>query len=165
MKTVYILIGLKGSGKTYVGKLIEEKLNIKFLEVESYFLKFAEDYKKVKKDSFKEVWEKIESKISKYLIHNDKIVFESLGTFNSFKGFLNRISKKYNVKLIKINAPPKLCFERIKGRDNTNHVKINEELIKKINKIAEKEKYGFDIIIDNSNISDENILEKFKTIL
>ena len=37
-KTIYMLIGPKGSGKTHVGTLINNNTNIKFLRVESIWL-------------------------------------------------------------------------------------------------------------------------------
>lgn len=34
LKTVYVLIGPKGSGKTYIGSLLEIEIGLKFLSVE-----------------------------------------------------------------------------------------------------------------------------------
>jgi ATP-dependent protease HslVU (ClpYQ) ATPase subunit len=41
-KILYILIGSKGSGKTYNGNRIEQITGTKFLRVESLWLKLAE---------------------------------------------------------------------------------------------------------------------------
>jgi ATP-dependent protease HslVU (ClpYQ) ATPase subunit len=41
-KILYILIGSKGSGKTYNGNRIEQIAGTKFLRVESLWLKLAE---------------------------------------------------------------------------------------------------------------------------
>lgn len=43
MKTVYLLIGPKGSGKSYIGNLIENELGIKFLNVEEFFIDLLEN--------------------------------------------------------------------------------------------------------------------------
>lgn len=164
-KTIYLLIGKKGSGKTYIGKLLEKELIIRFLSVEPYFLHVKNDYEDTKKDSFNESWEKIEFDIDNLLKKEDSVIFESLGTYNSFREFLKRIKSKYNVKLIKINTNKSTCIKRIKKRDNTNHVPMNEELIKNINKIADKEKYQFDLIIDNEKSLNQEIINEFKRIL
>lgn len=42
---------------------------------------------------------------------------------------------------------------------------MNEELIKNINKIADKEKYQFDLIIDNEKSLNQEIINEFKRIL
>ncbi len=38
IKIVYLLIGLKESGKSYVWRLIEKSFSIKFLQVENFFI-------------------------------------------------------------------------------------------------------------------------------
>ncbi len=165
MKIVYILIGKKGSGKSYIGKLIENKLGIKFLQVEPYFINSKEEYKSINVESFNKEWQMIEEFIDRFLNKNERIVFESLGTYRSFKVFLARLQKKYCVKLIKIETSDKLSLERTKKRDNTNHVPMTVELIKNINKIANREKYNYDLIINNENASDEEILNSFKELI
>ena len=167
MKTAYILIGPRGSGKTYVGKLIEKEMGIKFLSVEPYFLSVAttSDYESANEKSFAEAWRKIGEGIAKHFENHDKIIFESLGTFNSFREFLEELQKKYEVKLIKIGAPQELCVSRLKNRDVASHVPMNEGLVEKINKMAVEEKYPFDIIINNAKLADEEIVREFKKLL
>jgi hypothetical protein len=41
-KTLYMLIGPKGSGKTYIGSRIEQLTGLKFLRVEPLWLGLAE---------------------------------------------------------------------------------------------------------------------------
>ena len=36
MSTIYLLIGAKGSGKSFIGNLMEREFNIKFLRVEDW---------------------------------------------------------------------------------------------------------------------------------
>jgi shikimate kinase len=167
MKTAYILIGPRGSGKTYVGKLIEKELGIKFFSVEPYFLDIAiaSDYEAGNDELFAEAWQKIGEAIAKHFENNDKIIFESLGTFNSFKEFLKELQKKYEVKLIKIEAPQELCVSRLKNRDVASHVPMDEGLVEKINKMAVEEKYPFDIIINNAKLADEETVREFKKLL
>lgn len=164
MKTIYILIGPKGSGKTYIGELIQKKLAIKFLSVEPYFLHATDDAEVLDEKSFAETWKKIGMEISKHFKNYDKIIFESTGTFKSFKKFLNTLQKQkeYEVKLIKIKTPQELCLRRTGKRDISRHVPMSKKLIKRINKIAIKEKYPFDIVINNARLSDEEIIEIFK---
>jgi len=165
MKTVFLLIGKRGSGKTYIGRLIEKELGIRFLSVEPYFINAKEEYKSINTKSFDKEWKQIEGVINRFFNSNNKIIFESNGTFKSFKDFLSRLQKNYKVILIKVDTSDKLSLERTRKRDNTNHVPMTQELIKNINKIAEGEKYEFDIIIDNEKLSDEEIISKFKSVL
>lgn len=167
MKTAYILIGPRGSGKTYIGELIEKELGIKFLSVEPYFLSIATagDYELGNDKLFAEAWRKIGEAVSRHFENNDKIIFESLGTFNSFKKFLKELQKKYEVKLIKIEAPQELCISRLKNREIASHVPMNEELVERINRMAVKGKYPFNLVIDNGKMPDAEIIKAFKDVL
>ncbi|MDD5178195.1 MAG: AAA family ATPase [Candidatus Nanoarchaeia archaeon] len=165
MKTVYILIGPKGSGKTYIGELLERKLAIRFLSVESYFLYARKDYEVIDEKSFAETWKKIDREISAHFKSHNNIIFESIGTFDSFKTFLKSLQERYKVFLIQVQAPLDVCLERINKRDLAVHVPMSEKLIKKINQMAVKEIYQFDTVIDNVNSSDKEIVEKFRELL
>ncbi len=165
MKTIYILIGPKGSGKSYIGRLLEKEFKIRFLSVEPYFLHVANDAEVLDEKSFTETWERVEKEISKHFKNNDKIIFESTGTFDSFKIFLKRLQSKYKVKLIKIEAPLDICFERYKKRSVSDHVPMSEKLVERINRIAVREKYPFDIVIDNTKISNREIINEFYKLL
>lgn len=60
MKTIFILIGAKGSGKSYVGRLIEKNLGIKFMLTEKIFLKI-QNFRDISDKSFlKEGYETVE---------------------------------------------------------------------------------------------------------
>ena len=39
MNKVYVLVGPKGSGKSYVGRLLEREFGIEFLSIEEIFVK------------------------------------------------------------------------------------------------------------------------------
>lgn len=42
-KTIYLLLGLKGSGKSYIGALIEEEYGVRFIRVEDWVLKIKRE--------------------------------------------------------------------------------------------------------------------------
>ena len=69
-KTLYILIGPKGSGKTHIGSRIEELTSIKFLRVEPLWLQLAEG---------EDGWGRVEREIDALFTQHDKLVIESLG--------------------------------------------------------------------------------------
>lgn len=164
MKYVYILLGAKGSGKTHVGKLIQESLGIPFIHTEKIFMKIKNSGRL--SDSFlKEGYSAVEKEIDKVLVNGDAAVTESTGVFPFFGELLSRLKKKYPVKLIRLYAPLEICLERIRKRNKNNHIKMSEQLIKKVYALANSFDYKFVLQIDTSKTTDEEIIRLIKAIL
>jgi len=163
MKQVIILLGLKGSGKTYIGTLIQKEFGIKFLRVEDIWMnlkqnRFTDEYET-------EGFRSVEHEIDKQLIDSDQITIESIGTTESFQSFLNSLHSKYKLKLIKIEASPDTCLERIKSRNASLHVPVSDYTIEKINQEALGVDLEFDLVIDNESSYENEILQKLREIL
>lgn len=163
MKQVIILLGLKGSGKTYIGTLIQNEFGIKFFRVEDIWLtlkqiRFTDEY-------VTEGFRLVEHEIDKQLIDSDQITIESTGTTEYFQSFLNSLKSKYKLKLIKIEASPDTCLERIKSRDTSLHVPVSDDIIETINQEALRVDLEFDLVIDNESSSENEIMPKLREIL
>ncbi len=165
MKTIFFLIGPKGSGKSYIGKLIEKNLSIRFLPVEPLFMKIKGNRNNIDESYIKEGFKLLENEIHHCLIKEDNVSIEQTGAADYFNQFLENLELKFRVKLIKINTPLDFCNKRIKERDSKNQVPVSQGLIDKINKKSISIKLNFALIIDNSKSSDTEIIESFKTIL
>jgi len=162
-KQVIILIGLKGSGKTYIGSLLNEKLGIKFFRVENIWLSLKSE--RLTNEYILEGFAMVEQEIDKLLLSTDRIVIESTGTTDYFSTFLDRLKTKYDLKLVKINTSQELCLKRIKSRDLSTHVPFSDDIVKQINQDAFKINLKYDITINNEKSSDIEILEKIQKIL
>ena len=128
MKTLYILIGLKGSGKTFIGKLIENNFGILFLRVENIFknIKYGRHYSD--ESYINEGFTLLEKEIRNRFKETDMLTIESTGLTDEFKQMLESLRKDFSVKLIKIEAEPALCFKRVTNRDNKDHINNNDSL-------------------------------------
>jgi shikimate kinase len=165
MKTIFILIGPKGSGKSYIGKLIEKNLSIYFMPVEPLFMKIKGSRDNIDESYIKEGFKLLESEIHHFLIKEDNVIIEQTGTADYFNQFLENLESKFRVKLIKIYAPLDMCNKRIKKRDSKIQIPVSQDLIDKINTKSISIKLNFALTIDNSRLSDKEIIESFKTIL
>jgi len=163
-KTVYILVGPKGSGKTYIGELIEKTLKIRFLSVEEYFMTAKKDRDDLDEEYFTEAWDLVEKRIDRYMGQHRDMLIDSIGTFKTFKKFLARLQNKYSVKLIQVKAPLNLCMERIDRLDATKHAPMKRSTVQKVNRLGLKEKHRFDGCISNANSSDDEIIAMFKLL-
>ena len=122
MKTIFILIGPKGSGKSYIGKLIEKNLSIRFLRVEPLFMKIKGNRDNIDESYIKEGFKLLESEIHHCLIKEDNVIIEQTGAADYFNQFLENLESKFIVKLIKIYSPLDMCNKRIKKRDSNRHI-------------------------------------------
>jgi ATP-dependent protease Clp ATPase subunit len=74
-KTVIMLIGPQGSGKTHIGTILETQMGIRFLHVEPIWLSLGKD---------QDGWVAVEHAIDNCLHHTDLVTIESLGGSDGF---------------------------------------------------------------------------------
>jgi len=155
-KVLYILIGPKGSGKTYIGSRIEELTGIKFLRVEPLWLQLAEG---------EDGWGRVEREIDALFLQHDKVVIESLGAGEGFNRMYASLKDKYKVKLIKVEADLDECLRRVRDRDNANHIPVSDDKVREYNRIAASVDHPWDTIIDNNGpATDEEILKTIASL-
>ncbi len=165
-KIVYILIGPKGSGKTYIGTLIERSLGIGFLRVEKILLDYIKANKlsstKLERDGF----DIEENAVRERLKTEPKIIFEATGSSEFFPGVIENLSQDYIVKLIRIHCPLEICLERVKQRPLQDQFEVGVERVKQINNKANQMVFNWDLEINNTqNTSDPEIISTFASLL
>lgn len=161
MKTVYVLIGLKGSGKTYTGKLLSERLAIPFLRVEDIFLKLRSNNLLEDQNYITRGYENVEKEIRSLLNGFDELTIESTGIAIQFREMISNLKKDYDVKLIKIDTDPELCIKRVKSRNRSGHIPVSDEMLIEINKLSESISYDYDLIFKNNNTTDDELIFEF----
>jgi shikimate kinase len=165
LKTLYILIGLKGSGKTFIGKMVEDNLSIPFLRVENIFKNIKRDRHYSDENYIREGFTLLEREIRNQFEETDRLTIESTGLTDEFKQMLESLRKDFSVKLIKIDTEPALCLQRVKERDNKEHINVSDSDVEKINELAIKVKFNYDLVIDNNSKSGEEIIKGLKLII
>ena len=160
MKTLFILIGPKGAGKTHIGTLVNAQTEIKFLRVEPIWINYLQNGPKDK-----DGWEIVEEEIDKLFENNDRVMIESLGAGEGFAKFHQSLKKKYQIKLIKIETTLDKCLERFRNRESANHIPISDDKVEEYNKIAAQVSYNWDKVIDNNHLaSDLEIIQAIQAI-
>jgi shikimate kinase len=163
MNNVYVLIGPKGSGKSYVGRLLEKELGISFLPIEEIFIglqKTGVSTPTVQEQGYTLV----EARVLEMLATEQAVSFEITVLTPASKKLLTRLGKQAQVELIRVDAPPDTCLSRIKSRDQASHIKITEERIAGINRISARQQIDARLQIDTSQLGDAQILTQFTTV-
>jgi shikimate kinase len=156
-KALYVLIGPKGAGKTYIGALISRHTAVQFIAVESIWLSLPPGA---------DGWQVVEQTIDAAFEAHSQVMIESLGAGDGFRRFHASLAQKYPVQMIRVVADLETCLERIKTRDRTHHIPVTEEQVMAYNRIAAQVSYPWALEIDNSGpASDRAILAAIQSIL
>lgn len=137
MKTLFILIGPKGSGKTHIGSVVDAQTNIKFLRVEPIWIHHLKHG-----SNEQDGWEIVEEEIDRLFATNDKVMIESLGAGEGFTKFHQSLGKKYQIRLINVVTELGKCLARVRNRDHSNHIPISHSQVEKYNKISSQIVYN-----------------------
>ena len=136
-----MLIGPKGAGKTYIGALVNQCTDITFLRVEPIWLSLQPD---------EDGWKKVELIIDKVFKTHEKVMIESLGAGEGFRGFHASLAKKYSIKMIHVFADLDICLARVKNRNNIDHIAVSDDKVMEYNQIATSVSYDWALEIDNN---------------
>lgn len=159
-KIIYLLIGQKGSGKSFIGTLLEKEFGIKFIRVEDWAKKIKKDRNVDNEAYLKQVFEEIESGIRDSLTDNDKIVFESTGLTEYFDITLENLRKDFKVTTIGVYADSTICIERVKSRDQEIHINISDDQVLMINEKVRERSFETDFLIINEDKSEKELINE-----
>jgi shikimate kinase len=155
-KILYMLIGPKGSGKTYIGTLVNLHTDIAFLRVEAVWLGLQ---------AGEDGWKKVETVIDTMFQAHNKVMIESLGIGEGFRGFHVALAGKYPIKMIHVFADLDTCLTRVKKRNKIEHIAVSDDKVMEFNKIALKVIYDWDLEINNNHpASDADIINAIQSI-
>ena len=155
-KTLFLLIGPKGSGKTHIGTLVNQYTDIAFLRVEPIWLSLKPN---------EDGWNKVEAEIDSLFERQDKVMIESLGIGEEFRKFHASLAEKYSIKLIRVYADLDTCFTRVKTRNNAEHIAVSDDKVTEFNQLASAVTHDWDLEINNNEpIPDEEIIDAIQTI-
>ena len=163
MNKIYVLVGPKGSGKSYIGSLLKREFGIEFLSIEEIFVKLQG-----KGVSTLDVQERgykiVEECVFGILAKGHSVSFEITVFMPASRNLLNRLELQAQLEIIQVYAPLELCLERIKNRDETKHIEISEQKIAEINRLSVNQHLASKFRIDTSKMNDEEILRQFRVV-
>lgn len=163
--TIYLLIGPKGSGKSYIGQLMEKHYGIRFLRVEDWALQIKRDRAVDNETYLKEVFAAIEAGVRKELELKRPVVFESTGLTGFFDSMLENLKRDYTVQTIAITTDPTICLERVRSRDQSIHINVSDAQVSEINARVFQKQIKTDFIIDNTDKQEEDLCHDLEAIL
>ena len=159
MKRVIVLVGLKGSGKSTIGKLLEDRLGIPFIRVEPVYLHVRNTlgalYPNLEHEGFRAILDCLKQELSGH----ETICFETTGASQQTPWLLAELGRLAEVLLVQVRADPAQCLERIHSRDASIHIPVSDADIERINTAAAQVQYPWAAIIDNRGVLDSPVVQ------
>ena len=118
---IIILLGAKGSGKTYLGKQIETHFKIYFFHTEKYWMEYMSSHPNY---TIPEAMQYVHIIMEEKLKEERKIIVETLGYQEIFDDLLRICSR--NAKIIRIKSSWPSCLQRIRNRDQIHQIEVSE---------------------------------------
>jgi len=164
-RTIYLLVGPKGSGKSYIGKLMEQLYHINFIRVEDKVRSIRHGRSIDDESYLREAFEVIEQNIREALAAHDRIVFESTGLTEYFDKMLVNLSTDNVIVTIRVDASDDVCLKRIQTRDQQIHINVSDDEVILINKRVREKAISTSFTIFNENLTREELREKLDAII
>lgn len=164
-KKIFLLIGQKGSGKSYIGSIMETKFGIDFIRVEDWAKNIKKERSMDDQGYLKQVFETIEDGVRSRMNLSDTIVFESTGLTGYFDRMISSLKKDFKLVTIGIKANPEICLERVFSRDSTIHIEFSETQVGFINDKVRERNFKTDFIITNQSKSESELIAELKSVL
>ncbi|MFW5998212.1 MAG: shikimate kinase [bacterium] len=161
------LVGFMGTGKSTVGPILAEELNIHFIETDTLIEKEQnQSIKEIFNNKGEKYFRKIESKILKEVItkKNNFILSTGGGIVISTE---NRRLLKKNTRVILLEASPDVILDRV-GENKERPLLKSKNPLQKIKKLMKKRKdyyYDFKMRINTDNKTPELIVEEIKNYI
>jgi shikimate kinase len=166
-KTIILLVGPKGAGKSHIGRELAALFKAFFLRIEQVWQEMSPDRMDFDSPAFMEEGLRRSLKaVAGQLSGNDAVILESSGAFDQFPSYLASLREMGTVCLVNVRAPCDQCLARIRARDQSLHVPVPEDVIENLNRRSESVRMDWDVMIVNHPfITRETLKEKFLTIL
>ncbi len=162
---IYLLIGQKGSGKSFIGELMESEFGIKFIRVEDWAKQVKRDRTLSDETYLKEVFDTIEKGIRSALKEHSSLTFESTGLTTYFDDMLQHLQRDFKVICIGIEADPEECLKRVKARNQSIHIPVSDEEISRINEAVRRKNAPVDFRIDNHGTNKTKLKDQLSKII
>lgn len=154
--TVLILVGLKGAGKSFIGKTLEKSLPIKFILIESIFLDLMQKFPHLQGAELEQAgFTKVLKTLDDFALNHPVLCIESTGTAPTFPEWLDALNQGFKVLLIQVKAPLETCNQRVLNRDGSIHIPVSVSRLREINERSLTVNLPWDLKLDNSEFQAE----------
>jgi AAA domain len=161
--TFVLLVGLKGSGKSHIGRTLEKHLAVLFFHVEPLWLNYyAECQASERQPVISEGIGRMHPPIAEALRLHEHVCVETTGGSAAILDDLLSLEEPSKRLVARVCAPLELCLQRIAARDQTNQIPMDVGSIRKVHALSDAVELQPTITIENVQLTDAQIVALFK---
>lgn len=160
-----MLVGPKGSGKTFIGELMQKHFGITFLPEENWTKGTKKDSSLSHTSYLTEVFAKMEQKVRKALEEHDTVVLEATPLTKAFEIMFETLRTEFYMTTIGVWATHVRCMERIRAKSQGQDIQASEEEIRAINSMVVDRAAQTNFKIENNDATVEELIGDLKTII
>jgi shikimate kinase len=161
-----LLVGPKDSGKSHIGRILEQQLGVSFFHVEPLWMSYyAECQASGRQPVITEGIAKVHPLIVDALRTHEHVCVETTGASAEILNDLLSVQHPAKTLVVRVSAPLDLCLERITARDQTNQIPMDVESIRKVYALTETAELRPDLTLENVQLSEADIVSLFKSPL
>lgn len=154
MPDAIFLIGPKGSGKSFIGKLLERELGIPFLRTEPLWLAVKQAGAASQEEYFARGMDAVTAAAQELAGRSAAFSLETTGAFDDIAAFIDRFRPFSRPRLVQVRAGAAVCLQRVRSRDQSEHINVSDALVDEVNRRALAVQLPFELVIENDPFAD-----------
>jgi hypothetical protein len=132
-----VRVGPKGSGKTRIGRLLEQALDVRFFHVEPLWMAYHAECKAAgRQPDIAQGVSLVHPRISAALATSGHLCVETTGASPEILTGLLSLAPQANTLVVRVNAPLELCLRRIAARDQTDQIRMDVQSIAQVHALS-----------------------------
>lgn len=158
-----LLIGPKGSGKSYIGRVLEKHLSVHFFLVEPHWMDYyAECNAAGLQPSIAGGIARVHPLIQQAMQTHQHVCVETTGASKEILDDLLSLTRSEDTLIVRIFVPLRVCLERIAQRDQTDQIQMDIKPIREVYALSQALKIDAGLTIKNINLNEEEIIVLFE---
>lgn len=146
-----LLVGPKGSGKSFIGELLERELGIPYVRPEAVVLRLrAAGRTPTVAESLAAIVASAEELARAASARAaSALTLDTTGASDELGAYLEALARVGRIRPIQVLARPEVCLARIRARDQAAHIPVEEEQIARINARSLALQLPYELSLDN----------------
>jgi cytidylate kinase len=158
-----VLVGPKGSGKSHVGRLLQARLGVHFVHVESVWLAYhAECRAAGMQPVITEGVARVRPVLARALVEHAHVSAETTGASPEILDGLLTQAPRARTIVARVTAPLALCLQRISTRNPTHQIPLSTDQVRRVHALSEAAAIVPDLTLDNRGLTDDEIIDLFR---